>query len=123
MVGIVPPRASPHRPGSGLPSSASCRTVVAVLRRAFDWTFRSREDGRIVVAQVPNLPLWLFIGGSVLHRVLTPDGPVGTALRVTATTALVWWAALEIGWGVNPFRRALGATVLGLTAWGLVSGA
>ena len=81
------------------------------------------DHGRIVVAQFPNRPLWLFLGLTLLHRVLAPDGATGTALRAAATAALVWWAVLEIGWGVNPFRRVLGATFLGLTAWWLVSGA
>ena len=111
------------RRGSGLDPPTSCRTVTGVLRRAFDWTFRSRDHGRIVVAQFPNRPLWLFLGLTLLHRVLAPDGATGTALRAAATAALVWWAVLELGWGVNPFRRVLGATFLGLTAWWLVSGA
>ena len=32
-----------------------------MLRRAFDWVFRSREDGRVVLAQAPNAPLWIFL--------------------------------------------------------------
>jgi hypothetical protein len=120
---MVPWSKAACRCRSGRPPPASCRTVARVIRRAFDWTFRSREDGRIVVAQFPNLPLAVFLVATFAGWVLTPDGTVGTVLSWVARAALVWWAVLEVGWGVNPFRRVLGATFLGLVAWRLVSGA
>ena len=83
------------------------------LRRAFDWFFRSREDGRIVVAQLPNLPLWIFIASAVLRAV--SDGDVHRIADIVATVALVWWATDELARGVNPWRRFLGAAALALT--------
>ena len=50
--------------------------------------------------QWPNVPLWIWIVGSVLR------------LHVVATGGLVVWAALEAAKGFNPFRRGLGAVVL-----------
>ena len=77
-----------------------------------DWLFRSRETGRITIAQMPNLPLWIFIVAAALRAVLDPTGGARTALDVVATGALVWWAVDEIARGVNPWRRILGGIVL-----------
>lgn len=64
--------------------------------------------------------MWLLAGAA--RALLDPGGTWGTATRVVGTLALVAWAAAEIGWGVNPFRRALGTVVLvgmvaSLLAW------
>ena len=87
---------------------------MAALRRAVDWAFRDRRTGRIVIAQWPNLPLWLFLGISVARWLLDPQGAPGTGLRIAAGAALAWWAADEILRGVNPWRRLLGVLAL---AW------
>jgi hypothetical protein len=78
------------------------------VSQAFGWLFRSRETGRVVVMQVPNR--WLVLYGVLRlgEAVLPTYGVVHWA----ATTALVWWAGLELVHGVNPFRRVLGAAVL-----------
>jgi len=85
---------------------------VAPARHVVDWWFRSRETGRITIGQWPNLPLWVFIGAWTLRRIFDPAGAAGTVLTVVATAALVVWALDEVIRGVNPWRRALGATVL-----------
>lgn len=85
-----------------------------------DWLFRSRVTGRITIAQFPNLPLAVFLGGSILARILRPSGPFGTALEVVTTGALLWWAADEVIRGVNPWRRLLGGTTLVLQLMRLV---
>jgi hypothetical protein len=77
-----------------------------------DWLFRSRETGRITIAQMPNLPLWIFIVAAALRAVLDPTGGARTTINVVATGALVWWAIDEIARGVNPWRRILGGVVL-----------
>lgn len=82
------------------------------VRRAFDWTFRSRKTGRITVVQWPNLPLAVAIVAAVTHALTRLTGRTGTALSVVTDAALAVWAVMEIGWGVNPFRRALGAVIL-----------
>lgn len=83
-----------------------------MLRQAFDWTFRSREDGRIVVAQVPNVALGVFLVAATIDRLLEPGGRAGTAVDVLSAGGLTWWAGDEVLRGVNPFRRGLGAVVL-----------
>jgi hypothetical protein len=82
-----------------------------------DWLFRDRETGRIVIAQVPNLPLGIFLVARIADRVLDPST---SALRWIGTAALLWWAGDELVRGVNPWRRILGAVVATATIVGVV---
>ena len=82
--------------------------------RVVDWWFRNRRTGAITIAQLPNPPLWMFIGATALRVALSPTGGTATALHVVSTVALAVWAVLEVVRGVNPFRRLLGGVVL---AW------
>ena len=88
--------------------------------RVFKWFFRNRETGEITVAQFPNVPLWIFLGASLVARA-SGYGDVKAIARGAATGALGWWAVDEVARGVNPWRRVLGAGGLGLVAWRLVS--
>ena len=77
-----------------------------------DWTrfFRDAE-GRIVIAQFPNWPLWAWLGATLLeHTLAGGDGLV--LARLISFAAIVYWAYLEIVSGVNPFRKCLGGVVL-----------
>ncbi|BAY50252.1 hypothetical protein SAMD00079811_78810 (plasmid) [Scytonema sp. HK-05] len=76
----------------------------------FDKIFRD-SDGKIVVAQMPNLPLIIWIAASLLKLVF-PTGVVNTGLDALAFGSLFTWAWLELFQGVNYFRRALGLGVL-----------
>jgi hypothetical protein len=76
----------------------------------FDKIFRD-SDGKIVVAQMPNLPLIVWITASLLKLVFT-TGVVNTGLEALAFGSLFTWAWLELFQGVNYFRRALGLGVL-----------
>ncbi len=75
------------------------------------WFFRDRSSGRIVVAQWPNLPLWLF-GIAAVIAMLTAGSSVGFWTDIASRLFLIWWAGDELLRGVNPFRRCLGAAVL-----------
>ena len=77
----------------------------------FDRTFRDSE-GKIVIAQMPNLPLLVGLGASLLQLVL-PSGNLQTGLDLVGFGALFTWAWQELFDGVNYFRRALGLVVLG----------
>ena len=87
-----------------------------MLGRALDWTFRSRETGRIVVGQRPNALLILFLATWAATWFLAPDGAAGRALLAVSRFALALWAADELLRGVNPWRRALGLAVLASVA-------
>lgn len=73
--------------------------------------FRNR-DGRVVIGQPPNAPL---IGWLVL-RVAAWMLPPGVAARLCDAFAdgfMFTWGWLELAHGESPFRRTLGALVLG----------
>jgi hypothetical protein len=78
-----------------------------------DWLFRNRQTGRITVAQAPNPPLYVFLAALLARRVLGLSGAADTALLVVQHGAAVYWAGDEILRGVNPWRRILGAGILG----------
>ena len=78
--------------------------------------FRNRQTGEITVAQAPNAALIVFLVAAVIHRVFDITGNPGTALTIVTTGALAIWAVDELLRGVNPFRRILGAIVLGAIA-------
>ncbi|HSF75580.1 MAG TPA: hypothetical protein VLA84_17425 [Microcoleus sp.] len=76
----------------------------------FDRTFRDSE-GKIVIAQMPNLPLSVGIIASLLTLIFT-TGKVNLGLELVAFGSLFTWAWEELFQGVNYFRRALGLIVL-----------
>jgi hypothetical protein len=83
-----------------------------------DRTFRDSE-GKIVIAQMPNLPILVGFTAIFLQLVL-PSGEIQTALGLVAFGALFTWAWQELFEGVNYFRRALGLIgLVSLIALGL----
>ncbi len=72
-------------------------------------TFRD-SNGEIVLAQMPNPPLIVWIVASTLALVFT-EGKINTVLDVLANGSLFTWAWMELFQGVNYFRRALGLAV------------
>ncbi|MDD1650827.1 MAG: hypothetical protein LUO80_10610 [Methylococcaceae bacterium] len=78
--------------------------------RFIDRCFRDQQ-GRVVIAQFPNWPLWTWAGASLLQWVI-PGGPLTTFLGLVSLSAIVYWSLLEIFSGVNYFRRVLGLVVL-----------
>lgn len=82
----------------------------------FNQVFRDTE-GKIVLAQMPNLPLIVWFGASLLKIIFT-TGKINIGLDILAFGSLFTWAWEELFQGVNYFRRALGLVVLvGLMAW------
>jgi len=79
------------------------------------WLFRNRSTGRITIAQPPNLSIIIFTVLAATRWIFTAVGGVGTVLDLAASAALAWWSIDELIRGVNPFRRTLGAGVLGWT--------
>jgi hypothetical protein len=83
-----------------------------VVRRGVDWLFRSRNTGKITVAQLPNASLALFIGLRIAQALVSPRATAHDVLRWLAIAALAWWGLDELLRGANPFRRILGAAAL-----------
>ena len=86
------------------------------LRRGFDWTFRSRETGRITIGQSPNRWQKIF-QATTLVGTLLPRSRFRTAAGTVAVGALAVWGVEELVRGVNPFRRIAGLVALGGIAY------
>lgn len=82
-----------------------------LFRTALGWLFRDRQTGRIVIVQFPNIPLVVWIFATSLRW--PGRGHIDKTLGVIAALALVVWSGDEVIRGVNPWRRFLGAVVLG----------
>jgi hypothetical protein len=93
---------------------------VPVPSSAVSRFFRNPRTGDVVVAQMPNMPLWVFLAATAVRVLFRPDGSVGTLVSIVGTAGLVVWAGLEIARGDSPFRRVLGVVVLLATVAGLV---
>ncbi|MBF2067278.1 MAG: hypothetical protein IGS39_23105 [Calothrix sp. C42_A2020_038] len=76
----------------------------------FDKIFRD-NNGNIVIAQPPNLPIILWAVASLLKLVFT-SGEINIGLDAVAYGALFTWGWEELFQGVNYFRRTLGLIVL-----------
>ena len=75
---------------------------------SFDWWFRDRRTGEIVIAQFPNVPLWIFLAAVGVGPFFSTDSTAGKVITWIGTGGLAWWAMDEVLRGVNPWRRALG---------------
>jgi hypothetical protein len=89
----------------------SALVTASPVKSSINWAFRSRQTGRITIAQWPNLALVLFAALRIAAA-LTPQGAVRDVLTWAARAALAWWAVRELFGGVNPFRRFVGVVVL-----------
>lgn len=76
----------------------------------FNQVFHDSE-GKIVLAQPPNLPLIVWIVATLLKLLFT-TGRVNIGLDTLAFGSLFTWAWEELFQGVNYFRRALGLLVI-----------
>ena len=77
------------------------------------WTNKIIKDknGRTVLWQSPNLPIIVWAVATLAAKFITQGRP-HQALGLIAFGAVFTWAWLEIFFGVNYFRRALGVIVL-----------
>ena len=89
-------------------------------RSGIGWFFRNPDTGEIVVAQAPNVPLWVFLAATAVRLLLHPEGTAGAVVSIVSTAAILVWSLIEIGAGSSPFRRVLGGAVLGAVLAGLV---
>jgi hypothetical protein len=73
--------------------------------------FFTDKDGKIVIMQMPNVPI-LTWGSARLLMLVPAFSGVSELLSMIAFGALFTWAWLEICSGVNVFRRSLGVVVM-----------
>jgi len=76
----------------------------------FNQVFCDR-DGKIVMAQMPNLPIIVWTVASLL-KIIFSTGRLNMGLELIAFGSLFTWAWEELFQGVNYFRRTLGLIVL-----------
>ena len=88
------------------------------MRRWVLWFFTDPASGRIVIAQVPNAAIDVFIAATILRW--TSYDRIDTELRWVGAAALLVWGLDELLRGVSPVRRVLGAMVLGWQVFGLL---
>ena len=86
---------------------------MTTRERLVDWWFRNRETGEITIGQPPNPPAIVCAVAFGARVILRPPGLIGTALGAVGTGAALYWAGDEVLRGVNPYRRVMGAAVLG----------
>lgn len=78
------------------------------LRGIVDWWFRDRTTGKILVAQLPNLAILLWMTTVAARWFVAPDSTANALLEWAGSVTLGWWAVDELVRGVNPWRRMLG---------------
>lgn len=91
-------------------------------RTVFDKIFRNPDTGELAIAQLPNLPLAVFLVATAVRLAAHPEGTAGTAVSVVSAVALGIWSIDEIARGDSLFRRMLGAVVLVTMVVGLFTG-
>ncbi len=77
------------------------------------WWFEDRETGQLTVAQFPNWPLFAIGGAAVLRRLTDAGTSVNDGAGWLITGLWLVWGGDELARGVNPWRRLLGAGVVG----------
>ena len=58
------------------------------MRGLFDWFFRDRRTGAVVIGQWPNLPLWLFAAAALARWGLDASGYAAPAWLATALAVI-----------------------------------
>ena len=106
--GTEPSRCDRPRPHGRAPSESAAERVNATEKMKDRWRRGQRGwPARFPVAQLPNAPLWVALGGWLIA--VMNDGSVHTYARATFYVGLAAWAWDELVSGVNWVRRALGA--------------
>ncbi|HET6924329.1 MAG TPA: hypothetical protein VFH39_00680 [Candidatus Saccharimonadales bacterium] len=82
---------------------------VDVRKTTFDKWFKDKQ-GRLAIGQKPNLPIIVWAIAELLAWPFS--GRAEHFFAMLAFGALFTWAWLEIRWGINRFRRLLGAAVM-----------
>lgn len=79
--------------------------------------FRNPRTGEVVLGQPPNAAILLWFAARVLSLVWEDRAQ---ELRWIGSGALIVWAVDELVRGASPFRRVLGAVVLGFQLVALI---
>ena len=83
----------------------------------FRWWFQNRQTGRITVAQFPNWPLFAIAALTAVRWLVGGDPDVADLSGWVVSGLWLYWGGDELVRGVNPWRRLIGASVIG---WQLI---
>lgn len=85
------------------------QALISKLRYSLNWLFRDLTErrGKYVIAEVPNLPLLIFMISVVLSLAIYP-GVVQKTCAVIAYVALLYWGIQESRGGRSRFRKLMG---------------
>lgn len=78
-------------------------------------TFFRDASGRLVLFQLPNPAIWVFVAATLLRW--SPYDARDSELRWIGSGALIVWGLDEVVRGAAPWRRVLGAVVLAWQVW------
>ncbi len=70
------------------------------------------KHGKLVIVQVPNLPLLIWIIGTLSGHIFNLNTRLAAWLAVITFLALLTWALVEVISGSSRFRRILGLVIL-----------
>lgn len=84
-------------------------------KRTFSDKLWHDKEGNFVAAQKPNIFLIVWVLSAAVS-ILIGQNSFTKILNMIGEVAILIWAVLELGWGVNYFRRTLGFCVLLLFA-------
>ena len=76
--------------------------------------FFKDSDGKYVLWQWPNIPLYGWVIFMALHRI-TSNTRLEDGFRILSIGFIFTWAYLEITEGISYFRKFLGLVVLAVT--------
>ena len=79
---------------------------------SLDWWLRDRSTGKLILIQLPNPAIWVFVIATALRWSSYDD--IDSELRWIGSGALIVWGLDELVRGQAPIRRVLGVIVL---AW------
>jgi hypothetical protein len=88
---------------------------------SFQWWFEDRQTGKITIAQSPNWSLYAVFAGWGIRLLAGSDSVVYEPVGTLVTALWFYWAGDELLRGVNPWRRTLGAIVLIVQVFGLLT--
>ncbi len=83
---------------------------MSKIRHLIDRLFRNSE-GSIVLWQMPNIWLWLWILATLANYIVS-EGLLTLLLQALSMASIIIWSFLEIYSGVTPFRRIIGSILV-----------
>jgi len=97
---------------SGPPAGAP-RKATTLSPTSWRWWFENRNTGDVTVAQFPNWPLFAIGAATVVQQLAQSGSQLARGSDWAVTGLWLYWGGDELLRGVNPWRKLLGALVIG----------